>query len=282
MALASVSAIADDSAQLSQRAKFWANELGSDNYFQRERASSRLTEMGEPAIGALTTRACQRDLEAAERSVKILSRFLQSNDLEKSFAAYKALQTVGKSRESLVAGRAWSAIISMQPQAVERIETVGGEFSYDQSTLRLGAEYTGGKEGLIWLRFLWVTKTVRIQKSQLSETDFKSLQFLPNLNEVVIDGYPLTDSGLTEIAKVNNLKVLHVAGADITSQAVAILCKRHQLEWLDLSDTPVDDAVVESLLLQKELEGLELTDSQISESAAVKLRNAMPRTKVLH
>lgn len=272
---------ADETAKINRRAKFWAAELGSENYHQRVRAAKRLSEMGVAAIPALTDRARQNDLEAASQSVKILSVMLAARELNQSSAAFAALESISRSRTSKVASQAWSAIISMQPKAVDRLEDLGAEFSYDQSKLRLGADYTGGDDGLIWLRYLWVTTTIRVQRGAMPEASLRQLQTMPSLSEVVFDDYPLTDQGLALVAGIKGLSVLHAARTKVSSTAVVSLCKRRQLEWLDLSDTPVDDAIVGELIHQTGLEGLELTGAALTDAGVDRLRQALPRTKVL-
>lgn len=263
-------------------AAFWSQQLGSNNYFQRERAAKKLKSLGRDAIPAMTRRALGNDLEASVRSVNLLTDLLLGEDLEAVFEAFESLEKIGRAGKQTAASRARVAVRLMQPQAINRLEEMGAEFNYSYSSMTIGMKYKGGENGLVWLRFLKNLNTIRLKKCDLAETELARFAAAPELNEVVFDGFPLTDFGLAKLAEIGKLSILHASHADVSNEAIALLCRDRQFTWCDLSQTSVGDALVETFAKQKQLNGLDLRGTNFTEAGADQLRQRLPRTKVLH
>ncbi len=85
-------------------------QLDSDKFAQRQKASRELADIGKPAIAALAEAATGESLEAIVRSIDILKGLCESKDDPTKAAAREALEKVAKSDRASAARRAQDAL----------------------------------------------------------------------------------------------------------------------------------------------------------------------------
>lgn len=95
-----------DATQLAE----WIKQLDADRFSQRKRASQKLYDAGKAAVPALLETARGGAKEAAQRSVDILKRFLQSPDESTQAEARAALEKLAADGSSPVAKAAEQAL----------------------------------------------------------------------------------------------------------------------------------------------------------------------------
>lgn len=81
-------------------------QLDADQYSQREAATRRLTDIGKPAVPAVSKAAVEGSLEVTGRSIDILKSLYNSSDEATKAAAEKALQALADGDHRAAARRA--------------------------------------------------------------------------------------------------------------------------------------------------------------------------------
>lgn len=98
-------------------------QLEAQNFLDREKASSKLQEMGKSAVPALKTAAGEGALETKVRAIGILKKLMESTDKPTGEAAKSALEELAKSEDQATARRANAALLPkpQPPQANVRV-----------------------------------------------------------------------------------------------------------------------------------------------------------------
>jgi hypothetical protein len=101
------------------------------------------------------------------------------------------------------------------------------------------------------------------------------------LIDVDLDGKPVTDADLDNLAPLTDLKILNLSGSRITDEGLAKLAPLKRTKFLYLFKTDITDAGLEHL---KELPRLEVLclDQTLITDAGVKSLEALPRLEKLH
>ena len=74
----------------------------------------------------------------------------------------------------------------------------------------------------------------------MTDAGLKELgQFVAQLTSLTLDGSPITDAGLPELARIKALKSLSVLDTKITDKAVPILSEMKQLTYLNVSEKQI-------------------------------------------
>lgn len=103
---------------------------------------------------------------------------------------------------------------------------------------------------------------------------------LPNLEELHLEGTPVTNQGLKHIGKFPRLRWLIASETKITDAGLNKLAALN-LEELSLRETSISDAGVSTLATMKRLQKLDLRKSAVTEAGASRLRSALPNCTVL-
>lgn len=101
------------------------------------------------------------------------------------------------------------------------------------------------------------------------------------INEVDLDGSPLTDADLVHVAALPDLRILNLSNTKITDAGLAHIAKLDRLKFLYLFETPITDAGMEHLTGLLRLEVLCLDRTQITDVGLKSLED-LPRLERLH
>lgn len=193
------------------RIEAWIDDLNSDLYVVRERATERLEAAGPAAADALARAADGNRLETAARAVRLLRQLSESDDLQIATAALERLAglknrpTERRAAEAILQGMRSRAALA----AIKRLggvekesyalrgETVTGVIGQ----LVLGEDWKGGDEGL------------------------KHIRALERVQRLSIHGAPITDKGLVHLRGLTNLARLELYGTEATPAGVEALAK---------------------------------------------------------
>jgi hypothetical protein len=101
------------------------------------------------------------------------------------------------------------------------------------------------------------------------------------INEVDLDGSPITDADLVHVAALPDLRILNLSNTKITDSGLAHIAKLDRLKFLYLFETPITDAGMEHLRGLPRLEVLCLDRTQITDVGLKSLED-LPRLERLH
>lgn len=282
---------APDAAQVAS----WIDQLGADDYFAREQATEALVTAGEPAVGALVEAAQGSDLELTARAVSILGRLANSTEATTSDTAEKALETLTGVKESLVSGRAKTALRARYEQRHEAAAATLRErgatlaFMPDGLYVTLASEqWRGTAEDLALLRWLPETAmlvlrgvtigdedfaffsaesklhTVSFNQVRISDAGLAHLERLPDLRTLQIVEGDITDTTLALFQRFKNLRVLYLVGGKVTDAGAAELAKVSGLTQLRLESLPITDEALKAILTLRRLEWLSLNKLNVA------------------
>jgi hypothetical protein len=92
----------------------------------------------------------------------------------------------------------------------------------------------------------------------------ETLRQFPELQWLNLDGSPLVDDDLAELAELKNLECVVFANTRISGTGLAYLSRLPKLKSLDISHTDVDDAALEQVSKMTSLESLRIDGAHIS------------------
>ena len=99
------------------------------------------------------------------------------------------------------------------------------------------------------------------------------LEYLPNLQRLVIDNSQGQDGGLEILEKLPQLQSLHISGGkNITDASLVYFKGLTQLKELDLLDTKITDAGLERLKPLPQLEALNIGNAKITDAGLIQIR----------
>ncbi|QDU94704.1 hypothetical protein [Lignipirellula cremea] len=140
-------AMAVDTADIEQ----WVRQLDSDQFAERQNASTELADAGVEAIPALEKAAQSGVREAVVRSIEILKRHFESDNAPVKEAAEKALKRLEDSPEASIARRAANAL---KPKEIEQPQAgaFGGIVVNGGGAIRIQIQQGGGLQRRVQIR----------------------------------------------------------------------------------------------------------------------------------
>ena len=180
-------------------------QLDSDIYIERERATIVLGHIGGASIEALTKAADGNRLEVATRAVRVLLKYSEHDDANLSQAALGSIATL-KNRpvESAAAQAMLDAL--REKQALAEVLRLGGTKDEDRARfdgfgpdvhLKIGAAWKGGDAGLEQVGYLQSLLTLNIHATPITDkgltphiivSPFEPAVFAPALQTSLIYG----------------------------------------------------------------------------------------------
>ena len=188
----------------------WIDELDSDVYIVRERASVNLEKAGPLALDPLAEAADSERLETATRAVRILLARSEAADSDMALAALNRLAALkNRPLERSLAVAILDGI--HEKEAIAEIERLGGEEQYRGSyqvdgqpvmaALKLDRQWTGGDDGLKYVRRLRNLQILQIHGAQVTDRGLEHLRGMRSLASVQLFGTQATREGADAIAK---------------------------------------------------------------------------------
>jgi hypothetical protein len=189
---------APESVDPSSQVKEWIDQLGSDQFAQREAASRSLAEAGLPALKALTGAIHGDDLEVASRAIEIVRRFLEGGDEALAVEAEKLFEAIAEGPDTPVSSLAIAMLdfhhLGMVEAAREKLESLG-------AIITEGFITTGSRGLIVMLNSNW-------------QGGADDLRLLTRLRGVVQVG-------------LRGVESFQVYGTGISAEALAALAAKH-------------------------------------------------------
>ncbi|WP_144057967.1 hypothetical protein [Novipirellula maiorica] len=121
---------------------------------------------------------------------------------------------------------------------------------------------------------------IDLTRSDVDDESFAFLKPLRDVQDIRVQGRPLTNSSMLIVRRWNGLRSASFHGTEIDDAGVAHLAGCEQLTELSLRSTRLTDRSVETLVSLKQLERLDVTNCRLSRKAIKQLTEALPKCKV--
>jgi hypothetical protein len=128
---------------------------------------------------------------------------------------------------------------------------------------------------------LHAISTLWMENSHLTDAGIEPLSRGARLTDLKIAGSRMTDAGLDHLASLTSLWRLRLERSAITDAGLGRLQALKSLEILSLTDTNLTDSAVETLAGFQSLKSLDLDRSGISPAGIERLKQALPRARIL-
>ena len=194
-------------------------DLDSESYQQREAATQRLAELGEPALRALAKMQAGRieikpgssSPEVAWRATKVLGAMCSGEDESLAERAAGVLETFAEGKDSSLAAHARRELrdwrIGRQERAVKTIREMGGVVLIDPTVgdrdssylVRIDENWRGGNEGLRALRNIVWLGTVEIRNPEINDEAIEPLMQARDLKRLHLWDHRLTMRGVDRL-----------------------------------------------------------------------------------
>lgn len=198
----------------------WIDQLGADQFAQREAASRSLAAAGKPALDPLGAALLRDDLEVATRALEIVRGFLGSDDELLAGEAEKLLETIAEGPGSAVSGLVTGALDfhhrGMTEAAREKLEMLGAVIT--EGFLASGH------------RGLQVTLSARWRGTS---EDLRLLSRLQGVRLVGAFGVPLDAAAVAALGRLRGVESVQLFGTGISDDQLATLAAK-------LPDTRID------------------------------------------
>lgn len=198
----------------------WIEQLGAEQFAQREAASLALAAAGREALGPLGAAIGRDDFEVASRALEIVRGFLASDDETLAHEAEQLLETVAEGPDSPVAQVALGTLDfhhrGMTEAARERLESLG-------AVVTEGFLVSGNRGLQATLNARW----------RGTPADLRLLARLRGLRGVGLFGVPVDAASVAALGRLRGLESLQLFGTGIGPDGLAALAAK-------LPDTRID------------------------------------------
>lgn len=235
----SVSAQAEPTAE---QIRAWVENLSNSSYSKRDLATKQLVSVGYPAIEPLMAAIAEQGLEVTTRGVYVLQQLAVTGDKKTEEAARKSLTQIAAPRITASARHARDALQKLdslrQQRALAELKQMGALVDHEhfELALRIGSvfrveineDWTGGLEGLRWLRYLRDVEQISFVGEQVTDEWLKYLEDMPRVFVVKIKRAKITDKGLASLPELERLQFLKLLYLPIGDGSIPHLanCKR--------------------------------------------------------
>ncbi|MFT5526757.1 MAG: hypothetical protein ACI9HK_004737 [Pirellulaceae bacterium] len=266
----------------------WAAKLESPLFKDRQAASRELAAGGQLAIPALKEAVNSGGLESITRALSILGEFNFAEDEQLATAARAALdeirETVAQDRRARVVGALDRTQGNWQNEAVERLRSMQANVSKYKNrvlTVDIDQEWTGGNEGLRYLRYLHGTKTLNFPESTISDEGLAHLAPLPDVQILRLGRTSVKGPGLAYLQKMKSLVFLSLKGSDLAPGALKYLAGCSKLQSLGLDDTNVTNQDLGEIDGLAELRNIWLNQTKVTDDGMVHLKKHQGLSKII-
>ncbi|NBW97323.1 MAG: PDZ domain-containing protein [Planctomycetia bacterium] len=191
----------------------WIDQLGADQFAQREAASSSLVAAGRASLHPLGDAIGRDDLEVASRAVEIVRGFLGGDDEALAAEAEQVLEAIAEGPDSAVSRLAAGALDfhhrGMTEAARAKLETLGAVVSE--------ALLPSGRRGLL------VTLNARWRGSS---EDLRLLSRLPAVLQVGVFGVAIDAAAVGALGRLRGVEVIQLFGTGVGDEQVAALAAK--------------------------------------------------------
>jgi hypothetical protein len=197
----------------------WIDQLGSDQFAQREAASRSLSLAGQAAIGPLLEATRREDFEVSTRAFEIIRGFLDAEDADLSAEAEQTVESLAEGPDHAVSSLAIAALdfhyLGMAEAAREKLESLGAIITETlvpsgrrgaQVVLRAG--WRGGPDDLRLIARLRGVVLVGLHGVRLDPRSVAVLGRIRGVDTFQLYGTGLSDEALAALAaKLSESKI---------------------------------------------------------------------------
>lgn len=225
-----------------EQIRAWVDNLSDSNYSKRDIATKQLVSVGNAAIKPLMAALAEQGLEVTTRGVYVLQQLAVGGDEKTEEAARQALMQIAAPRITASARHARDALERLdslrQQRAMQELKLLGALVDREHLELALpigsvfrvefNEDWTGGLEGLRWLRYLRDVEQISFVGEQVTDEWLKYLEGLPRVLVVKIKRAKITEAGLASLQEVERLQFLKLLYLPIGDGSIKHLaqCKR--------------------------------------------------------
>ena len=195
-----------DGAEQDERVSRAIDQLGADQYADRESASSQLAAMGIVAVEQLVQAARGNDSEVAARAVDALRAMLPQDDSQLSNKAEAALESIAEQGNLAVAQQAEVALdffdAAQAVSARKKLEELGALFSdtgLSGLRLEIAEDWKGDSRSLKLVTRLQKVVHLSLFGLQLTEKDAVTLGRLRGIERLDLYGVGLSDAAIKQL-----------------------------------------------------------------------------------
>ena len=241
----------------------WIADLDNERFLVRERATTRLSRVGQDAIELLAETADSSRLEAATRAVRILLGYCEQDDKELAHAALERLAALTNRPTERAAARMILAVFRAE-RAQKEILRLGGERSVlrslnvpgvrqatgDLRRLKLGQKWKGGDAGLKHVNDLRSLLTLSVYNKDVTDAGIGHLNGLPSVTRIEFYGTKVSAEGVAELRKRLPHVVIEVRGGAQLGIGCSRTAQRAEIDWIepnsaaDVAGLLKDDVIV--------------------------------------
>lgn len=248
------------------------DDLSSDVFLTRERASEKLLAAGAAAIAPLEAAATKGELETTSRALTVLEQLVvDAKDPAVQDAALAAITRLAAAKTPGVGPRATALVEGIaelrRKQAIARLVDLGAKL--ESQSLLLGPGV------------LSAAQTIEIGSDWRGEVDdLKSLALIGDLKIVSFSGDKVDDAWIEHVVAVQGLQWLKLKKTKVTATGIERLKQLKELYGLDLLYSAIDDNAIRPLADMRQLSLVRLYGTKVSKEAAAKLIADLPTAKI--
>lgn len=209
----SPASVAADEPPTGPQIAAWIDQLGADQFAQREAASRSLADAGRPALVALAAALRRDDLEVASRALEIVRGFLASDDEALAGEAEQLLETIAEGPDSPVSGLVTGALDfhhrGMTDAAREKLESLG-------AVINEGFLVSGNRGLQVTLNARW----------RGTAEDLRLLTRLQGVRLVGVFGVPLDAAAVATLGRLRGVESVQLFGTGIADDQLAALAAK--------------------------------------------------------
>jgi hypothetical protein len=123
--------------------------------------------------------------------------------------------------------------------------------------------------------------TLSLNDKQFVPEDLAALRAATGLEKLFLQDTATNDESLQYLKSLERLEMLNLARTRVTDRGLEHLTHLPRLKYLCLLDLPITDEGVSHLSRMRALEELELYDTEISDEGLRRLREALPKCRIL-
>ena len=261
-------------------------DLGHFDYRRRVAATRHLEHTSQPqVVTAVLKSAPWSEPEVAARGLRILKRHADSDDDTLRLHALSALESLTRSTDTRLAGRARLVLTEARRGVLALIEQAGGSVEFtDRQRERIAGVHLqrcpGAASLLRRLRRLDALERLNLASCNLNDDCMTRVAELESLKYLCLQSNPLTDAALEPVAKLDQLEALYLSSTNVTDEGVARLEGLSRLRVLWLNHTAVSDDSIPVLTKLAELKHLRITGTRVSDGGLKQLETALPGTRI--
>jgi hypothetical protein len=248
----------------------WVQDLGSDQYVRRERASRQLYKAGPRVVPALEAAIREGDLETTERALQILQVIAMQQEPGSPALAWDALHRLIETGSGNASTRARDLVGIVrdrrEARAREALRGAGVPVELNGFLLQAMAtnsevvhvtdSWNGDLQALSWLSWLYDIEYALLEGASIDADVIERLTAMPDLRNVVF------------------------TKTDVEATALSPLRRLQRLDSLELRYVPIGDPATDQLAQLPLRQSLSLIGTKISPDGVASLREALPGLKI--